>query len=241
MAKLTIGQKAERVLKVLIALRNPRIAAALAQHGFKDADLDEGWALLRNVARTRLEASPEDSHADSDTLRALDAWENKWFVVANATLARRFPAIHERVFLNLSQTEGTGVVVSVGTFLERLDKIDDAVKAGGFGQAGKDARKILAQRGLTKDVIAEAKGLLEKLETVDGPLPDLEKVAADDATFEKAENDLWAWYLEWSAIARRAITHRNLLRQLGFLRQTHGGKEVEVSDDEMIAQSAPAP
>jgi hypothetical protein len=42
MARLTIGQKGERVLTLLLALRNVRIAAALARHGFTNKDLDEG-------------------------------------------------------------------------------------------------------------------------------------------------------------------------------------------------------
>ncbi len=239
MARLTIGQKAERVLKLLIALRNPRIAAALARHGFANADLDEGWALLRNVTRTRLDVAEEPPNTDPDALGALDAWENQWFVIADATLKRHAPEIHARVFRNLSQTEGMAVIVSVGTFLERFEPIDKTEAEGGFGQAGKEARKLLSQRGLTKKVVDEAKALLGKLRKVDGPLPDLEKIAAEDESFEKAEGALWAWYLEWSAIARKAVTHRGLLRQLGFLRTTASGKDVEVTDDEADVAALP--
>ncbi|MDI3283677.1 hypothetical protein [Polyangium sp. 15x6] len=240
MAKLTIGQKAERVLKLLIALRNPRIAAPLARHGFTNADLDEGWTLLKNVTRTKLDFVEAPPTTDPDALRALDAWENQWFVIADATLKRHAPEIHAQVFRNLSQTDGMAVIVSVGTFVERLETIDDPAWNGGFGQAGKDARALLAQRGLTEMVVDEAKALLGKLRNVDGPLPDLEKLAAEDESFEKAETALWAWYLEWSAIARRAITQRGLLRQLGFLRTTPGGKDVEVTDDEALEDASAA-
>jgi len=234
MAKLTIGQKAERVVKFLLALRSPRIAAALAQHGFTQADLDEGWDLLRKITRTRLDVPAEDAApVDPDALRALDAWENKWFAIAAATLKRRAPKAHDWVFRNLSQTEGVAVIVSVGTFIERWEQLDKAEKEGGLGATGKEAKKILEQRGLTKDTIAEAKTLLKKLGKVEGPLPDLEKIAAEDASFEEAETALWAWYLEWSKIARTAITQRSLLRQLGFLRTTAGGKEEEIPDEEI--------
>ncbi|MDI1428077.1 hypothetical protein [Polyangium sorediatum] len=239
MARLTIGQKAERVLKLLIALRNPRIAAALARHGFTGADLDEGWTLLKNVTRTKLDFVEAPPNTDPDALRALDAWENQWFVIGDATLKRHAPEVHAQVFRNLSQTDGMAVIVSVGTFVERLDIIDRPEWDGGFGQAGKDARSLLAQRGLTEQVIDEAKALLEKFRNVDGPIPDLAKIAAEDESFEKAEAALWAWYLEWSAIARRAITQRSLLRQLGFLRTTPSGKDVDVTDDE-APEDAPA-
>jgi hypothetical protein len=77
MARLTIGQKAERVLKFPLALRNPRIAAMLAQYNFTQADPDEGWDLLRNITRTRLDVLPEDAPIDPGALRAPDEWENK--------------------------------------------------------------------------------------------------------------------------------------------------------------------
>ena len=33
---------------------------------------------------------------------------------------------------------------------------------------------------------------------------------------KKAEDALWTWYLDWSQVARTAVTQRVLLRQLGF-------------------------
>lgn len=225
MARLTIGQKAERVLTLLLALRNVRIAAQLSRHGFTNEDLDEGWKLLRAVTRTQLDAPADEAPVDNDALRALDEWENKWFVIASATMQRRAPKVHDALFRNLSQTEGVEVIVSVGTFLERWDNLDKPTKDGGLGNEGKEAKKLLATRGLTNAVIDEAKTLVQKLRHMDGPLPDLAKMAAEEASFEKAEQELWAWYLEWSTIARNAIKQRSLLKKMGFLRDD--GREVE--------------
>jgi hypothetical protein len=232
MARLTIGQKAERVIKFLIALRSPRIAAVLAQYDFKQEDLDEGWSLLRKITRTRLDGLSEDAPLDPDALRALDEWENKWFAIAQATLKRRAPKVHDWVFRNLSQTEGLAVIVSVSTFVERWDLMGKPEKDGGLGAAGKTAKDLLDPRGLNKATIDAAKALLKKLGQVEGPLPDLDKSADDDVSFENAEKALWAWYLEWSKIARTTIKQRSLLRQLGFLRATTSGKDEEVPDDE---------
>jgi hypothetical protein len=77
LAKLTIGQKAERVLMLLLALRNPRIAAALKQHVFTNDDLDEGWTLLRALTRSQLDEPAAVAAVDSDAVRALDVWENQ--------------------------------------------------------------------------------------------------------------------------------------------------------------------
>ena len=102
---------------------------------------------------------------------------------------------------------------------------------GGFGNDGKQAKKLFGDRGPTKETIGDAKALLEKLHKVDGPLPDLDEVATDEANFEKAEQELWGWYLEWSAIARKAVKQRSLLLKLGFLRSSGNGKDEEVPDD----------
>jgi hypothetical protein len=40
-----------------------------------------------------------------------------------------------------------------------------------------------------------------------------------------AEDAMWSYCLLWSATARRAISDRHLLRQLGFLRSQRGGDE----------------
>jgi hypothetical protein len=231
MAKLSIGQKGDRVLTLLLALRNVRIAGTLARHGFTNADLQEGWTLLRSVTRTHLDAPIDEAPVDNDALQALDEWENKWFVITSATLQRRAPNVHDVLFRNLSQTEGVEVIVSVGTFLDRWDIIDKPVKDGGLGNDGKDAKKIMAIRGLTNAVIDEAKVLVEKLRRMDGPLLDVEKIAAEEANFDKAERELWAWYLEWSTIARNAIKQRSLLKKLGFLQDNGRGVDEDIDED----------
>ena len=56
---------------------------------------------------------------DPTVIEELDAWENRWFPVAEATLRRRKPEIADKVFLNLAQTSGIEVAVSVSTQHER--------------------------------------------------------------------------------------------------------------------------
>ncbi len=71
---------------------------------------------------------------------------NKRFPIAQAFLAARFPEIHDVVFLNLAQTEGPAVIISVGTFIARLATRRETT-------AGKAALKLLAKRGITDAVI----------------------------------------------------------------------------------------
>jgi hypothetical protein len=111
---LSLGEKAQRVLKLLLGLRNPRVASPLAAYGFTEADMEEGWALLRALGQGRLDRLPVGPR-DADVIQKLDTWENLWFPIIDASLYRHFPATHARLFLNLSQTEGAEVAISVQT------------------------------------------------------------------------------------------------------------------------------
>jgi hypothetical protein len=233
---LTGSQKAERVLKLLLGLRNIRIASALAAHGFKKEDLDEGWSLLRGLARIQLDALPATLTADPSLLGLLDDWENRWFPIVDATLARNFPEVHEKVFLNLAQETGQAVIVTVGTFLDRFDALDQ----DSAGPRSKDARALLARRGLSPAVLDAARRVLEQLGSIESvePLAEPEESAAH---FEQAEAALWAWYLEWSRVARVAIRDRRSLRALGFLTRAASGASDEADEPGDLAMPAAVP
>ena len=154
-----LGEKAARVLQFTMGLRNKGVAATLSAHGFTDEELADGWQKLSALTTGRL-GTAVPSTLDPDALIALDTWENKWFPIAQASLAARFPEIHDVVFLNLAQTEGPAVIISVGTFIACLATQRETT-------AGKAALKLLAKRGITEAVIEQAKALVTKLSTVD--------------------------------------------------------------------------
>ena len=56
MARLTVGQKAQRLLAFLMGLGNPANLRALQPYGFGPAEHEEGWTLLRRAATNRLAA-----------------------------------------------------------------------------------------------------------------------------------------------------------------------------------------
>lgn len=221
---LTLGDKTFRTIRFLLGLRNPRIATALAGYGFKNEDMVEGWNLINALGKGKLAVLPPGPR-DMETLLKLDAWENQWFPITQAALDRRFPAVSARFFLNLVQTEGPEVAISVRTFVDRYDELATSDK---FGAEGKKAQELLAQRGVTAAVVEEAKALLTRLTQVAEPA---EAVSAEqqEEELEAAEAAMWAWYLEWSKIARIAVKQRPLLRQLGFLAVRRGEEE---ADDE---------
>jgi hypothetical protein len=229
MAKLSIGQKAARTLVFIIGIRHPRARRALAAHGFTDAHLDEGWALLRGLTTTRLDTLPPVF--DVKLLRQLDEWENKWFPIAGVVLRANYPAAHELVFRNLTQTDGAEVVVSVSTFVDRLDVLAQPTDKGGLGRDGRAARALLAKRGLDDGVVESARDLLTKIGTTEDH--DAEITEIDPEEQKTAELKLWNWYLEWGGIARTVIADRRLLRMLGFLAPTRSSDGNTIEDEEV--------
>ncbi|MEM1414505.1 MAG: hypothetical protein AAGH15_06380 [Myxococcota bacterium] len=219
MARLTIGQKANRVLKFLLGMRHPRISGAMREHGFDQRELDVGWALLRELTANRLDQPPPNRDTPN-ALKDLDGWENRWFPIVRASLERHFPDVAAQVFANLRQTEGVEVIVSVDTLLSRLREL-------GTQEGGEAVLALLAERGLTPEERARAEALVATLGAVGQP----SGLARSDAETRAAEDALWSWYLEWSTVARAVVKDRRLLRSMGFLRYRPGSAQlVEVEE-----------
>lgn len=216
MAKMTVGQKAERTLRFLMGLRNAEVAAELRRRGFTDEDRVEGYMLLARLTADRLAEEPPPPDPES-LLRQLDAWENYWFPIVAASTRVRFPAAHERLFRNVRQEQGVKVVFTVGTMLRRLEEL-----ATSDGVEGPRALAHLARRGLDAERIAQGRRLIESVAEVEAAPPHPEPGAEELA---RAEAELWGWYLEWSAIARGSITSRRMLRALGYRAGKRGSEE----------------
>ena len=164
--KLSLGERTFRVVRFLLGVRNPRVAQALAGYGFQQSDMEEGWRLIYALGKGKLAVLPPGPR-DMETLLKLDAWENQWFPISQAALERRFPAVAERFFLNLSQTEGPEVAISVRTFVDRYDELTALPEK--YGAEAPNAVELLRTRGLTAAVIEEARQLLTALTQVAEP------------------------------------------------------------------------
>jgi hypothetical protein len=218
---LTTGQKFVRVVYLMRGLNNPRVGRRMLRHGFTQADLEEGWRLFMEAVGSKLSIA-RHLPPDPGLFERLDAWENYWFPVVFATLQRHYPEICDEVFLNLKQTEGVEVAITVGTLVRRVREMQrrDA-------EEQQAAAQLLEKRGLDEETLAQAEAMLGELRTDPEalePAPTVDQAAAVEA--------MWAWYLEWSSIARQAIQNRNLLRALGFLRRPSSGTDPELADEQ---------
>ncbi len=233
MAKLTLGQKAERVLRMLMGLGNARVATAMNTYGMVNADIEEGWTLLRAVTTVRGSRMPEVS-ASPTVVANVDAWENRWYPVISATLERRHPEVHARLFNNLSQTEGPPVLLGVQLLIDRLAELDKATD-----KDSKAARAVLKERGVTKAVLDEAKAYLTEA-TIPAE-PTVAPAEEVNAAIEEAETALWGWYLEWSQIARVAVKDGRLLALMGFGASGGRRRGGEEDGDGVVPGPAPGP
>jgi hypothetical protein len=231
MPSLSLSAKQSRVLQLLVGLsRNARARRALIAHGLTEAEYEEGWRLLRASATPIFDVAQLPApNLDPGKLSALDAWENKWFPVIRATLGRRAPAVAGFVFHELSQAEGPAVILTVSTFLDRIQALEDGTQGTATLEGRDVALQAIVARGLDAAARAEARSLLQAL----GQLDTSEPPAPIDT--EQAEAALWSWYLEWSQVSQSVIADRKALRALGFLRAARLGDDETEEVDEIVA------
>lgn len=214
MARVRFNQKSHRVLDFLGGLGNRQVRRALVAQGFTREDLEEGWSRLRAISE--LPEAPDPVDPAEQLLAMLQAWVSRWHPVCEIVLRLNFPGVYEVVFHRLRRPDGVEVVASMTVLIERLEKIPRPEEEGGLGEEGRAARALLAKRKLTDDVLAQGRRLLERVGREPEQLTETELQAIDRAAREAAEERLWTWYLEWSALARLVIRDKTLLRALGF-------------------------
>jgi len=219
MAKLNAVQRAERVVTFLMGLRNPKIATAMASRGFRTEDLDEGFALLRKVTPSLIAPLPPGG-LDETPMDAIARWSRTWLPIASIALRRRAPELATRLLDELEAVP----TLAVPTFLDRLDALDQPKRKGAMSAMGIEARSLLASRGLTAEVLAEGRRTVDRV-LLYAPVANPNDWSS--TAFERADAELWSYYLEWSLVARLAIKERRLLRQLGFRQTTAGEKDEE--------------
>ena len=128
-----------------MARTDPRVAAALRDHGLTDQELQRAHTLLQRAMGTTL-PPPPPTFDRATLVRALDDWENLWLHVAEVVLSCRYRHLHAQVFLNLTRQSDTTVVVTVDTFLQRLAALEQRAAAE---PEVAQALALLRTRGLT--------------------------------------------------------------------------------------------
>jgi hypothetical protein len=104
---LSLPEKMDRTIAFLLAARHVPIASALALHGYRQEDHEEGWSLIRAIGYADVAGAPLKSSSLKQLLEQrtalakaeaeLWAWYLEWSAVAN--LAIKQPALREQLGL----------------------------------------------------------------------------------------------------------------------------------------------
>lgn len=206
MARLGPAAKVRRLLEFLLGLRDDRVLAALAERGFSDADRAKGWDLLRALGMTQCVLA--SISRNNSALDALDAWRKEWIRLVHVSLAHGFADVDAKLLRRIDKaTLASPEVVAV--FLSRFEKLERSNDATTQAALAK-----LRDRGFTAARRDEAREMLREFLHFKPPeIPDPE---IRRAAIRQAEAALWAYYVEWSQIARTVIKDVRLLELLGF-------------------------
>ena len=210
-----------RVLKFLGAVgTNPNIHAALGKRGYAKADHDRGWELLLTASGyRRRRAAVLDDPAASSAIAELDAWDEPNFRVARAALSNDFPDHAEYVFEDLEPATGAGAIVSIKTFLDRLDDFENGKDRKAMRKVDHAALAKLADRGITAAARARLRELLKTALAAPEPAGTDDRGTTNEAEQRAAKRALWGWFNEWAEVAKAEIKRRDYLIQLGFAKR----------------------
>lgn len=198
MPNLTPHQKAERMLRFLLALRHPDVQASLAMRGFGDSDLEEGWSLLRALSPRHIDATSAEPVAK---LRDVDPWATTWLPKLRIALAP-----FAKIDWGLSGRGPIGTralmfFMAIGAVEKRDPELAEKVHA------------LLARRGLAA-ALAEGRALFARATTEGFRATTGPRAEERNAAFETAVERMWEYYRQWSAIAREEIADKRSLQRM---------------------------
>ncbi len=229
-------------LKLLSTLSsNAGALLALQSVGFKDADFEQGWALIRSVPPVAKVVAQPTTYLDS--VRELETWHGPNFTIARAALTHLHPTLADFVFNGVVEGHGIDAAVAVDKFLSNLDELENGAKRKHRRKSDHAALETLATRGITKQVRAHLGSLVVIVEAA----PPTHVVEATPPTARRdALLKLHAWVTDWHDCARAVITRRDLLIRLGIgKRRSHKQATtptppVAATPAQPVVQEAPA-
>ena len=228
-----------RALKLMGAVStNPYIRAVLAKRGYTDAVHERGWTLVLRAAgyRAPTKGAPPAPPAATHAITVIDAWDEPTFRVAKAALLGEFPEQAAFIFESLEAQTGVASVVSVTLFLDRLDALENGEDRVPTRDADHAALAKLAARGIDSDERTRLRELLAVAQgspTTDDSPPSIKPDPKAEADRRQARLDLYAFYNEWSEIARADIKRRDHLIQLGLAKRKVAKKKAAKKGEPM--------
>jgi len=230
----TLDEMPTRVFRFLIGIaKSVPARAALQTKGFTQTEHEYAWSRLQLLGSLPGAPAVLDA-AVRQAIAELDGWDSPHFEAIENSLLRSFPDQAQFVFEGLTASEGAEAVLGVEKLLSRLDALETGTgRQPTTRDADRAAIDLLVSRGYSK---AE-RDRLRTLVTVAKTVPAVP--AAARTTRDKAQLELYRWFLEWGAHARNAGLGRAALIGLGLAERRRKAEE-EATDDPQPSPGATA-
>jgi len=242
-SRQTLGEIPQRAFQFLRALgTHPEIRHVVKEHGYTQACHEEGWKLLLAASGSRFDLgdAPRMSTKAGEAIDELATWCPTGFHLTHAALMRKFPDQCAFLFQELAPAQGPESVLAVAKFLDRLDVLDNGTDPDRKEtvDADKKAVESLSTRDLSRDERARLRKLVEIVQSE--PMIPRAVVKAEAVTEANTADliALYAWYNEWTEVARTVVTARQDKILLGIAHRRNGASEE--ADPPAAAPESPA-
>jgi hypothetical protein len=227
----TLEETPARAIPFLRALAtNVNIRAIMMSAGYTDADQSRGWELVFTASGyARPEPSVTDDQVARDAIAEVDNTEEPLFRRTRAAFDRLHPEQSAFVFNGLETTTGPAAIVTMTTYLDRIDALESSPERAATREADHAALQTLEQRGIGKAERARLRHLLGVARGIVAPvtLP----VAPSTEDRDQALRELRAWYVDWAETARAVIRRRDHLILMGLAHRKPRGAGAEDEAD----------
>lgn len=223
----------ERVLRFLRSLNQwPALMQQLVLAGYSEEEHEYAWELLHQISAYR-KPSRAVAEDQKQAVAQLDAWDEPNFRRASAALKYRYPDQHAFLFQDLKAEQGDRAILSVRTFLDRVEILEKGIDPRRKHTILDDqaAAALLHQRKiLSKEILTTLREWLNAAQS----LPDIDPLIQAEqhkAAQQQILTQLAIWYEEWSETARTLPLRRSYRISLGIAKRRPSTTTPDSTDD----------
>lgn len=191
---------------------NPRARSILGGVGYTDEEHARGWnnyvTLMGSERPVSNVVIAPDAKAAVDEL---DKSDETLFKLTRFSLQSRFPEQCSKLFDGLSAQTGYNAVLSMETFLTRIQELREGSPTDQAAVELLRSRQILSEE--------REKELLSAIQVAKGLNAPIAPRLTDDAAYQQAAREFIDWVREWRGIASIAITRRDDRIMLGLAKR----------------------
>jgi hypothetical protein len=243
-----LAKAPQRLSKFVSAMRVSSVRSQLREHGWSSARVAHAATLLQQLAELGV-PSAAASAAGADPVRdayaRCAAFMTTDFVAARAVLTLDHPEQATFLFHDLDAGDAATNVLSVSSLLERVAALRSGAGRKGTRKADHDALVVMAEVGVTKEVLDELSGVVKTALQLEGGLTGEEQAAArvdQEVARSTLLRQIHAFYVAWSTLARALLKGRGDHVALGIAkRRAKLAKPVAIPDPVATPVSPPDP